>query len=176
MCEEVGVMTESDDISGDAKSIDQNVVMLEIQSRLGAGGTLDVLLHKVDRIEEGQEDLRRQVKDGHADSNKRFDTLHDALYDPDAGLFARVKSTAVDAAKRISEVENKVASSVQASTTDIEKLKKVDAAMERIDEVIRTTSMVKRIAGWTIATLATGGAGLLGKLIYDWLVVHIKLV
>lgn len=138
-------------------------------------GGFDTMLFQVNKIEEGQ------VKMG-----EKVDSIHDAIYRPDDGLFARVKDVElvkekIDSVEQLerdvaslqirAESEEKLVEKETKATEENEKLVKAHA--EQLKDLIAFKTRICAIAKWTMVTMAGGLATLIGKLIYDFLSGHI---
>lgn len=114
---------------------------------------------------------------------KKVDSIHDAVFDPDEGLFARIKvsentctekinlakqdivvlqSWRLDADKRKKDADDSTAR-VLAITKELEK---------QIVDINRWKTTTISILKWIGATLGTGTAGLIGKLVYETVTKH----
>ena len=132
---------------------------------------IDTILRKIDRIEEGQ-----------GETIRRLDTLHNAIYEPDAGLFARIKAGDVSAERRSIELEqkyemlsSKFEGAQKAADADDEKIKKLNESSLKVDELVKWKTNVVSVLMWILISFATGGAGLFTKFIYDWFTGYVKL-
>lgn len=140
-------------------------------------GGFDTMMLKVEQIEEGQRQMGAKV-----------DSIYEAIYHPDEGLFARVKN--------VEHVKDKVAITEQLEK-DIAKLqqqreseervfareekqaeenaKLVKDHAEKIKELVQFKARVCSIFKWGLVTLAGSSATLVGKLIYDFVSGHITI-
>lgn len=100
-------------------------IALKINSSPALNGGFDRMLVMVEHIQEKQEETSDKV-----------DKIHDGLYNPDSGLYARVKMV-----ESASEMFGKNHASI---ATD---LKKLTAADEDLAKKAETTSKLKKIAG-----------------------------
>lgn len=83
-------------------------------------GGFDKLVLMIEHVQERQED-----------SNKKLDKVSEALYDPDTGLFSRVKKIEQKLDTNIDELEKKVRV-VPDVKSEVEDLKKFQASLESI--------------------------------------------
>ena len=139
-------------------------------------GGFDTLMFKVEKIEESQEKIVVQV-----------DSIHEAVYHPDDGLFARVKD--IEHIKKKAEsvdvlekdilklqqwhiIEEKSAEKRNMISDEHEKL--VNTHDDDIKELIKFKNRVVAILKWAAGLL--GGAALtgLGSLIYQAAVFYFK--
>jgi hypothetical protein len=72
-------------------------IQQKLERSAALNGGFDKLLYKIDSIENNQNIIANKV-----------DKIHDAIYDPDDGLFARITINKVDQNASISEVEKQV--------------------------------------------------------------------
>lgn len=126
-------------------------------------GAVDTLIYKIDKIEEGQEKIEAKV-----------DSIHDAVFHPDQGLFARVNDI-----KNWKSNEEKLAE--EATKQDEQKVKAVKDLEEIVTEQEKELKQlsdwkvkVVSTAKWTLVTIATTAVGVAGKLIYDALSAHFQ--
>jgi len=135
-------------------------------------GKLEVLLHKVDKIEESQSMILRKV-----------DGLHTAIYDPDTGLFSRIKESAMAAATRDVELDQKTRMSADRLeelakdvTADAERHKQIDASMAKVEDLVRWRLTALRVVKYVGLALLTSVGGFLAKVVYDWITGHVRLI
>jgi hypothetical protein len=114
---------------------------------------------------------------------EKVDSIHDAVFNPDEGLFARIKISEAAQAEKVNVVARDVAV-LQSWKSDTEKYKKqTDESTERLLTITkelekqvadvnkwRTTSVA--VMKWVGATMGTGVAGLVAKLVYEVIVKH----
>jgi hypothetical protein len=145
------------------------------RSKLTYQETVQTVLDKIERIEEGQDA-----------SNRKLDALHTAIYDPDEGVYARIKAGAATAEKMVIEFEQRQGMLVTKLTEQLKhaektaaesgaKMEKLDDAVVKVDELMRWKTSVDRIITWLVVAVATGVGGLLAKLLYEWLSTHVKI-
>lgn len=147
----------------------------KVSNSAALNGGFDRLLFKIDKIEENQVLMGVKV-----------DSIHEAIYHPDDGLFARVKiveqaKEKLDDVKQLEKdvlvlqqhqiEEEKNLSQDSLVAQEHEKLIKTHADV--IDELIKFKTSVCSIAKWGLVTIAGGSATLIGKLIYDFVSGHI---
>ena len=142
-----------------------------ILSAPAMNGGFTTLLYKVENIEQSQEKLVEKV-----------DQIHEVLYEPDNGLYARVKNvenqaipseTVDNLEKEIQnikywrEVEEKTAEKDHASSEEHSKmLKEHDDIIREIQE-----SVIKFQSGlrWAVVTFGGGILSVFGKMLYDYI-------
>lgn len=145
----------------------------ELQRRIlsvpALNGGFDKLTNQVDKIDQ------------------RVESIHDAIYDPDKGLFARVKDVENSKLDGIDKLEKDV---VELQTwRDIEERsieKDAQIADDRIQsiktlelqvaELIRLKDRLLQIGRWVFVTFAGGAATILGKLIFDFIKGHVQFI
>jgi hypothetical protein len=157
----------------------------EIQARVlnapALNGGFDTLLYKVDKIEESQDKIGEKV-----------DSIHEAVFHPDQGLFARVKHVettkgeAVDALEKdvtvlkiwkdneekALEKDTKMTEEQEKVVKDLESTVKTQAG--EIKALLEWKNKVSGAVRWGLVTLAGGGVTVIGKLLYDFLSGHIS--
>lgn len=150
------------------------------QKMLGSAalnGGFDTLLNKIDKIEEGQ-----------VHTGGKVDSIHDAIYHPDDGLFARVKDVEhfkekIDHVERLGDAvvklqqwrdcEEKSDQKALKKTEENEKQLEIQKSQikDLVDFQTRSTTLMK----WILATV--GGSMVTGlvKLVYDFAQSHIMI-
>jgi len=156
--------------------------MLEMQNRIlsapAMNGGFSTLMYKVEKIEQSQEQLVEKV-----------DEIREVLYDPDSGLYARIKNVENSSIEesRIENLEEDIRSIKQWKTSeekssergenqsaDIEK--KIEEHAEVIKDLKKWYERQAAATRWLAITVGTGILGATGKLIYEFLLSHIKFV
>lgn len=175
-----------DDIPMSSKAlttIEQNYKrILEMQDKIlsapAMNGGFTTLLYKVDSIEDSQTKLVEKV-----------DQIHEVLYEPDNGLYARLKNVENEcvSTKDIGEIEKEVheiklwkSSEEKHSQKEEEK----DGAKDKL--LLEHETMLKELQGsirrynaamkWIAVSLGGGLLSMIGKLIYEYVSGHIKIV
>lgn len=160
-------------------ALETNQQMLsEIQEKISRSpalnGGFDSLLIKVDRIENGQTQIVQKLT-----------SIHEAIYHPDDGLFARVKMVEITKLESVDKLEKDILE-ISLWKTSEEKIKEkqieVDDEQEKLlmfhdDQLKSVIEFKDRISSafkWVIVSVSTGGLGVLGKLIYDFFAGHVK--
>jgi len=142
-----------------------NQELKNIQEKLSKSSALnggfDTLLYKIDKIEENQGNL----------SNK-LDNIHDAIYDPDSGIFSRLSSNKVEYEKKFNDISNKltelkveqvkVSESESEQNEKIDKLSKIDKSVE---DLVQNKDSVLGFFKWFLAALGGGMITLIVKLL-----------
>lgn len=122
-------------------------IQTKVLSSAALNGGFDNLMFKIENIETAQSGMSDKVN-----------MIHDALYKPDDGFFARVKQVEEEAHETHSQTETIRALDV--SVTDLKRWK----------------NLVDRVAKWALIAVGGGIATLIGKLLYDFISGHIKIV
>ncbi len=156
--------------------------ILEMQDKIlsapAMNGGFTTLLYKVENIEQSQEQLVQKV-----------DQIHGVLYEPDNGLYARVKNVENDCVSNetIDELEKEVQEikiwrnseekqSEKEEIAVVEKNKIMlehEAALKDIqDSIAKYNAAIK----WITVSLGGGLLSMIGKLIYEYVTGHIKIV
>lgn len=156
--------------------------IVEMQNKIlsapAMNGGFSTLMYKIEKIEQGQEQLVEKV-----------DEIRDVMYDPDSGLYARIKNienSTVDE-KRIDSLEEEVRSikswknleeksseKEETHTADIEK--KIEEHSEIIKDMKKWYERQAAATKWLAITVGTGLLGTMGKILYEFLTSHIKFV
>lgn len=150
-------------------------ILSDIHDRLSApalNGGFDKLMYKVDKIEETQNKILEKVS-----------TIDQTIYDPDRGLYARIKNVesagdeevaALDRSvleiKATQEAERRVVEDVA------QKVQVVHDIKIQVDDLQRWKSSVTSGTKWVFLTLAGAAVSLFAKFIYDYVAGHIKFI
>lgn len=110
------------------------------------------LKEQLEHFNQVQEEIKNKV-----------DGVHSALYDPDEGLFARIKLSAEEARQKDHELENKI-------TTEVTVVNK------RLDELEGWKSRVTSIGKWVLSIWTTTTVGVIVKFAYDLIQNHIRFI
>lgn len=152
------------------------ILQQKVETSAALNGGFDTLLFKMEKIEEGQNQMGTKVS-----------SIHDAIYHPDDGLFARVKVIegvkskveSIDAIekdvlqlKQLQEVSNKGIEKCQAESA--EQTKAIKEHADHLKELVEWKHKFGIASRWLIVTLAGGGATIVGKLIIDFVQGHIS--
>lgn len=148
-----------------------------INSAPALNGGFDKMMATVEVLVVNQDEMKKKV-----------DNIHSAVYDPENGLFTRVKDIEhvkdkaqhVDKMKFDIEVIQKrdddqkaeMTSLVQDSTAT---QKKVDQIEREVTSLVKFTSRVQSALKWFVFTAGGALLTLLGKLLYDALSGHVTL-
>lgn len=153
---------------------DQDVahLLLEIQQKVSSSpalnGGFDTLLYKVDKIEESQGQIVQTVA-----------SIHEAIYNPDTGIFSRIAGVKASQAEDRSEIDKKFIE-LNAWKTQTDKIvtddaigdselqKKVETQQKTIENLERWKSNVSSVGKWSLATIGGGTITILLKALYDF--------
>jgi hypothetical protein len=142
---------------------------LEKSSALNGG--FDRLLYKIDSIENNQNAIAGKV-----------DKIHDAIYDPDEGLFARIATNKADQVESVNKIEKRV---IEISTWKDQKdkdtsqtedtVEKFNTKMFSLENDIQSLNRFKLAAigltKWILAAVGGGTITILFKVLYDYVIV-----
>jgi len=156
--------------------------ILEMQDKIlsapAMNGGFTTLLYKVENIEQSQEQLVEKVNQ-----------IHDVLYEPDNGLYARLKSVENDCVSNdtIDELEKEVQEiKIWKNTEEKQSEKEEVAVVEKNKIILEHEAALRDIqasiakynaaAKWIVVSLGGGLLSMIGKLIYEYVTGHIKIV
>jgi hypothetical protein len=129
-------------------------------------GGFDSLMNKIERISETQDEVCRKVDD-----------VHQAIYDPDDGLFSRIRTAEFENNEKIlglkGEIEKIKASTVDYSDAEEETSSKISSHAKLLTEIMSWKVRVISTYRWIFGTLGVAGVGLIFKLVYDFIVKHV---
>ena len=146
---------------------DQKVVLDDIHKKIigsaALNGGFDILMFKIEKIEQNQEQLVDKV-----------DKIHDAIYDPSDGIFSKLSESNADHAQKINETEQKLIEinewkkqkdkDSQKSESELEETsEKVQSLQKNVDDLVQSKSIVWSAARWILVAIAGGTLTLLFK-------------
>lgn len=154
-------------------------ILGEIHERLSApalNGGFDKLMYKVDKIEETQGKILEKVS-----------VIDNTIYDPDKGLYARIKNVESNSVEDVvaldkAVAEMKIAQEVERRTVaDMvqqvsQKNVTIHEMQSKLDDLEKWKSQVSAATRWALVTLVGGGLSMVAKFLYDYVVGHIKFV
>ena len=161
------------DDSDDEPIVSQRLLQ-SIQQKLersaALNGGFDKLLYKIDAIENTQIDIGNKV-----------DKIHDAIYDPDTGLFSRIATNKTEHQESVSEVEKKVVEltvwkdqqkkdSEHSEELDQKFDKKINDIEHSIESLNRFKQATVGIAKWLGAAAGGGIITIVFKVLYDFVI------
>lgn len=138
----------------DSQTLDE--INRKIMSSAALNGGFDTLLHKIDKIEQGQGNLLATL-----------DKIHDSIYDPKEGVFSKLSEFKLENANKLNEINSSV-SELKYWKDAREKDEQKDDAMlvethrklldleRNVDSLSRNTTNLWSAARWLVA--AIGGA------------------
>lgn len=154
--------------------------IIEMQNRIlsapAMNGGFSNLMYKIEKIEQSQEKLVEKVDD-----------IRDVLYDPDSGLYARIKNVENQTAE-VERVENleeeikyikswkeskdKLAEKEEIEEADVEKILREHA--EVLKELQKWYERQAGAIKWIALTLGTALFGIIGKIIHVYIMNQFK--
>lgn len=149
----------------DSKNLLQNI-RRKLDSSAALNGGFDRLLFKIDSIEKSQIQIGEKV-----------DKIHEAIYNPDDGLFSRIaanKASQIEAVTKIEKQLIEFSSWKQQYDEDGESCEKeADEIQEKIiriekalDDIEKFQSLAFSAAKWLIAAIAGAGVSYLVEVVY----------
>lgn len=149
----------------------------KILSAPAMNGGFSTLMYKIEKIEQSQEKLVEKVDD-----------IRDVLYDPDSGLYARIKNVENQTAE-VERVENleeeikyikswkenkdKLAAREEIEEADVEKILREHA--EVLKELQKWYERQAAAIKWLALTLGTALFGIVGKIVHAYIMNQIKM-
>jgi hypothetical protein len=161
-------------LSGKRKYVnspDMPQMVSEIQKKVNGSAALnggfDALMYKVDKIEETQGKIVETVG-----------SIHNAIYHPDDGIFARINSVKVSQGEDKSQIEKQLIeinswknrsekSESDNKTEDKEIKKKIEEQKDSIQTLERWKSNVNSLGKWTLAAVAGGVITIAFRALYE---------
>ncbi|MFA6050908.1 MAG: hypothetical protein WC761_07010 [Candidatus Paceibacterota bacterium] len=137
-------------------------------------GGFDRLCMKIESIEATQHQI-----------SERVDAIHDAIFNPDEGLFSRIAKTKVEQLESVADVDKQLASlsmwkEIQDKNTekDAESTEKVNDSLitqqQTLDELVKWKTTLSSAGKWFAAALIGASISLMFKLLYDTIIQHWK--
>ena len=154
--------------------------LLEIQNKLhnsaALNGGFDTLMNNVKKIEEFQTTMLSKI-----------DSIHEAIYHPDNGLFSRVKTVEVTKTDEVNNLEKEIFElklwkeneekiKEKEDINDAEREKLIMLHDEGLKDVIEFKEKLSSIFKWVLVSAGTGFLGVVGKIVYDFISGHIQFV
>lgn len=156
--------------------------ILEMQDKIlsapAMNGGFTTLLYKVENIEHSQGQLVEKV-----------DQIHDVLYEPDTGLYARIKN--VENASISPETLNHIEKDVQEikiwktskekmsekdDVHEIQQTKLIQQHDELLNDLNDSIKKYNAAIKWIVVSMGGGIVSMIIKLVYDYLSGHVKIV
>jgi hypothetical protein len=155
--------------------------ILEMQDRIlsapAMNGGFTTLLYKVENIENSQSQLVEKV-----------DQIHGVLYEPDTGLYARIKNVEKDCLpegalddieKDIQEIkiwknsEEKLSAKEEAHVSENDKILNNHEMI--IKDLQETINKYNTVGKWLLVSVGGGLLSMIGKLVYEFISGHIQI-
>jgi hypothetical protein len=136
-------------------------------------GGFDTLLFKMEKFDEGQTQMGNKVS-----------SIHDAIYQPDTGLFARVKivEQANEKVSSIDKIEKDVMhlqtnlKTVEKASTSLEEVtKQISDHSSKLKDLLEFKTKFSAVTRWALLTIAGGAATVVGKILIDLIQGHITI-
>lgn len=148
----------------------QNIQQKLNQSAVLNGG-FDRLFYKIDSIEANQTAMANKV-----------DKIHEAIYDPDEGLFARITNNKAAQNESIADVEKSVG---ELNVWKEQKEKSIENVAEKSEKISEKLTSIENEVGdlnnfktltigtvkWFLAAVGGGIATIVFKLLYDYVII-----
>jgi hypothetical protein len=153
-------------------------IILDVQKKVVSApvlnGGFDRLYMKIESMEATQHQI-----------SERVDSIHDAIFNPDEGLFSRIAQTKVEQIESVADVDKQLASlstwkEMQDKNTekDAESSVKVNESLisqqKTLDELMKWKTTLSSAGKWFAAALIGASISLMFKLLYDTIIQHWK--
>jgi len=126
-------------------------------------GGFDILMFKIEKIEQNQEQLVDKV-----------DKIHDAIYDPHDGIFSKINTTTAETVSKINETEQKLIEinewkkqkdkeDVKLETISEESSEKIVALEKNVEDLQESKNSISGAVRWVVVAIAGGALTLLFK-------------
>lgn len=143
------------------------IIQRKLEKSAALNGGFDKLLYKIDGIENSQSQIVEKV-----------DKIHEAIYHPDDGLFARINANKAEQVETVSKLERQVveiASFQQIQKKSAEHVeeendnfsKKIQHLENSLENIRQTRATLFSITKWFGAALGGGAVTLIFKVIYE---------
>ena len=150
-------------VSVRSKSLALDEINKKLASSAALNGGFDTLLYKIDKIEQSQGQLVNKV-----------DKIHEAIYDPNDGIFSKLSEYKLENAGQFSEVTKNVSElQLWKEVKDKEELKedqksdkfseKFDNLEKSVDSLMRNKQNTMAILRWFLVAIGGGIVTLLIK-------------
>lgn len=139
---------------------DVSPVLDDIQKKLlssaALNGGFDTLLYKIDKIEQSQGQLVSKV-----------DKIHDAIYDPNDGIFSKLSEYKLENTNKVNEVTQelnelqlwkdiKEKDETKSEQTEGKTLQKVQELEKSIDSLVRNKNNIWAVTKWFMVAVGGG--------------------
>ena len=156
-------------MSSGNSSTNSKQTLAEIQKKLSSSAALnggfDTLLFKIDKIEQSQGNLVTKV-----------DKIHEAIYDPQDGIFSKLSEYRLNNTNEVNEVKQKVTElqtwKVHTEKDDMRDDKAVEVATRKIislENSVNSLLKSKEMAGSVLRWIFVAVGGALVTFVFDWL-------
>lgn len=139
-----------------------NDIHKKIQNSTALNGGFDALMYKIDKIEQSQSQVVTKV-----------DKIHDAIYDPKDGIFAKLSEQRhasdvgfkeINVWRSMKEEETK-----KEEVEDNKTQKKIDTLEKSVDSLVKAKTATWGIVKWLAIALGGGGVTLLFGWLGNWI-------
>jgi hypothetical protein len=145
-------------------------IQQKLDKSAALNGGFDRLLYKIDSIENSQNAIATKV-----------DKIHEAIYDPDEGLFARISTSKSEQTNALNGIEKKVIEisawkeqkEKEGNQTEIEVEKfgnKIVVIENSVDSLLSFKTSTLGLAKWAMAAVGGGVITLLFKVFYTYVI------
>lgn len=153
-------------------------ILREVQAKVDKAevlnGGFDRLYVKIESMETAQNQIVERV-----------DSIHDAIFNPDEGIFSRLAQSKVDQIEAVNELDKQIVSisswkdnQDKTSAKDAELTQKISDSLDEhrklIDDFTKWKSIVTSVGKWTIAAIGGGAVSMVFKIVYDTITLHWK--
>lgn len=140
--------------SFDAEALDD--IHSKIVNSAALNGGFDTLLYKIDKIEQSQGQLVSKV-----------DKIHDAIYDPNDGIFSKLSEHKLENSGKINEISQDVIElhswkkhvekeELKDDETVVQAVKKITELETSVDGLVKSKKDVWSVAKWFLAAIGGG--------------------
>lgn len=145
-------------------------ILERIQQSPALNGGFEKLTYTVDVIKSSQDQLTEKV-----------DSIHEALYEPDLGLYARVKEAAkaesvAKVAADVQDLKSWRTNEEKSAVIEVNSEQEADQFIKEHAELMIFKRRTLGVAKWVVLSIGSGLLTLLGKIIYDVIIGHIKFI
>lgn len=133
-----------------------NTISKKLSERDKVSDTLDLLVYKVEKIEESQDKIINQLND-----------ISNTLYEPDRGVFARLKenSQELKVIEESGEEEKKNFNDLKKEVMELSSLQR--SSDQTLKDLVRWKNHFSSVIKWAIASILTPGLAMLLKYFYE---------
>jgi DNA repair ATPase RecN len=146
-------------------------IQQKLEKSAALNGGFDRLIYKIDSIENNQGMIANKV-----------DKIHDAIYDPDDGLFARINNNKSAHTEQITRVEKEISDmsnwrqqlekSTEKSSDNTEVISdRISTVEVSIQELKKFREMTVALGRWILAAVGGGAITIIFKVLYDFVII-----